>query len=141
MSGLRAPSRLAAAFLLLASLASLGAGCGVSPSPPSLSGLELSPAEPIRPGEPVSIVVRFSDPDEDLIGGRAEIALRRETETSGERYEVPIEGESAPTGRLSFKVTLPVGAVPGRYELGVTVVDQAGRRSNALSAPFEVAPG
>lgn len=112
--------------------------CGGDPTAPTLSALTLDPATGVPPGGLVKVGANYDDEDEDLPGGTAEVALRRTSEPRGRTFTSPIGGGPSAIGRLVVSVTLPAGLVPGTYELGLTAVDQAGRRSNALTTSLEV---
>lgn len=114
------------------------AACGGDPTAPTLSALSLDPATGVPPGGLVKVGANYDDEDEDLPGGTAEVALRRTSEPRGRTFTSPIGGGPSAIGRLVVSVTLPAGLVPGTYELGLTAVDQAGRRSNALTTSLEV---
>lgn len=119
-------------------LAALTPACGGLPTAPTIDNLRLSPPDGIRPGEALTIAVDFEDEDGDLPAGSAEVAIRQATEADGQVYRVPLGGESGKKGKLSFTVVLPGGAVPGTYDLGVTAIDAAGRRSAPLVGTFDV---
>jgi len=114
------------------------AACGSDPTAPVLSDLSITPKTGVPPGGEVQIAANFSDPDEDLPGGKSELGLRRTTEPRGRTFESPLGGEPTATGRVLLTVTLPAGLVPGPYEVALTVVDSGMRRSNALTATLDV---
>lgn len=114
------------------------ASCGGEATSPSISALAVSPEAGVRAGENLTVTVEYVDDDEDLGAGSAELALRRQDEPRGQLYTVQLSGEETARGRLVLTVKLPVGLPPGGYEVGVTLVDGAGRRSNSLTGAFEV---
>lgn len=116
------------------------AGCGGAPSAPRISELSLSPASGARAGEILTVQAHYVDEDGDLGGGRAEIALRRQAEARGQTFATALPSAATSRGTLTVKVTLPVGLPPGSYELGLTAIDGALRRSNGLSTSFELLP-
>jgi hypothetical protein len=122
--------------ILAASVALFACGGG-EPTAPVLADLAVMPAE-VRAGETIQLRMSYSDPDGDLAGGTAELALRRLEEARGTTYPTPLSGEESVRGVLTLSVKLPVGALPGAYEVAVTVVDAAGRRSNALTGSVQL---
>lgn len=130
--------RLARALLGVTVAATGSAACGSDPTAPVLSALEVKPSGGVPPGGVVEVGANFEDPDEDMAGGQAEVALRRMSEPRGRTFTSTIGGEESGIGRLVLTITLPPGLVPGDYELGLTVVDTGGRRSNSLLATLPV---
>jgi hypothetical protein len=116
------------------------AACGSdAPTAPRIAMLQLAPEEGVRPGEQLTVSVSVIDEDGDFGRGGAEIGLLREGDGNGELYRVMLAGEDGVTdGTISLKITLPVGTIPGRYDLSVVVVDEATRRSNPLVSALEV---
>ena len=108
--------------------------CGVEPSAPELEDLQITSA--VRAGEPFEATVRYRDGDGDILRGRAEVSLRRQTDTDGTLFELALEGDDSNSGTLALTVTMPRGAIPGSYELAVTVIDGAGRRSAPAVTTF-----
>ena len=123
----------------LLALALFFAGCGSTPTTPVLSNLTLEPTDGLHPGDQLHLTVVYSDPDGDLSGGTAEIALRRESEPRGQLYPTPLGLNAAVRGLLKVEIQLPGALIPGSYEIAVTVIDTAGRRSNPLIGMFTVA--
>lgn len=122
----RALSRLVALVLSLW-------GCGAAPTAPRLTRLRLSPEGGIRPFEILTASVDFVDEDADLIGGIAEIGLRRDAVRQGEIFRTEIGGRrSLDHGTITVTVQFPAGIIPGSYDVSVTVIDRAMRRSNPL---------
>ena len=75
----------------------------------------------------------------DHAGGNAEIGLRRQAAPEGELFKVRLAGgDTSAHGTITMTVRLPGGAIPGRYDLSVTVIDSSGRRSNPLIGEFSV---
>ena len=111
--------------------------CGSEPTAPTLSELSVEPTS-VAAGGTLTIIVSYSDEDGDLIGGRAEVATRLFSEPAGNVYAADLEGEDSTRGKLVLGVTLPSGALPGDYELGLTAIDRAGRRSSPLVSMFTV---
>lgn len=125
-------------LILGSMLGASGLGCGTDPTAPTLSALEVKPAGGVPPGGVVEVGANYDDADEDIAGGTAEVALRRMSEPRGRTFTSPIGGEPSALGRLILSITLPPGLVPGTYELGLTVVDSGGRRSNSLTVDLAV---
>ena len=78
------------------------AACGADPSPPTIRELRIEPVDGVAPGDPVALTVAFEDLDGDLLGGRAEIALRRQVEPRGTRHERDLADGGATRGTLTF---------------------------------------
>ena len=101
--------------------------------------LLLKPESGVSPGELLTVFVDVEDEDGDLAGRSAEIGLLREGDSEGELFKVPLSADGDVTkARIALDITLPAGAIPGRYTLGLAVLDAATRRSNALTTPLEI---
>jgi hypothetical protein len=129
------------AILVLAQ-ALLAAACGSSPSAPLIASLRFAPIdEPIRAGDTLTLTVDFVDDDGDLPGGAAEISLRKvPDQAEGDLFKVPLAGGggSASMGAVTATVELPATTAVGHYQISITVLDRATRRSNPLVAEFDV---
>lgn len=128
--------RSACVALLLAA-----AACGSdAPTAPRIAMLRIAPEEGVRPGEQLTVTITVIDEDGDVSGGQAEIGLLREGDNNGGLYRVPLvaEDDDVTEATINLKITLPAGAIPGRYELAVTVLDRATRRSNPLVQMMEI---
>lgn len=114
------------------------AGCARDPSAPVIADLIVEPAAGVRAGESLAVRLHYRDEDGDLGGGHAELALKRTDEPQGERYDVALSGDETVFGTLKLSVKLPVGMMPGSYEIAVTLIDDVGLRSNPLTGAFTV---
>ena len=114
--------------------------CGTEPIAPKISTLRLTPPEGVRPAEVLAATIDYVDEDGDLSGGTAEIGLRRQEEPEGDLIKTGLGGSGGSTtrGTIMLTVRMPAGAIPGRYDFSVTIVDSAMRRSNPLVTEFEV---
>lgn len=123
----------------LVALIALASACDPPPSlAPTISNLTVMPTA-LRAGESLTVDVRFRDEDEDTVFGKAEVSIRRKTEQIGMTYNLPLNGtDKAAAGNVKLSIKLPVGALPGAYEVSVTLIDAVERRSNALVADFNV---
>ena len=110
--------------------------CGTTGAAPTLEALEVS--TDVRAGAPFEARVRYHDADGDVLEGSAEVALRLASADSGQVFDIPLDGTHSTSGTLTLTVTMPSGAVPGAYELALTVIDGAGRRSAPARAMFVV---
>jgi hypothetical protein len=124
---------------LLLSLSALA--CGADPGPPGLEALMISPTTGVKPGDTITATFNYYDDDMDIAAGKVEVALRRMGEPTGQTFEVKLSGNETGRGKIVINVVLPGGIPPGTYEIAVTVIDGGGRRSNPLSATFEVVSG
>lgn len=129
------------ALFVLGGLVASGAGvlaCGRATHAPRITALRLSPPAGVHPTETLALFVDFIDEDGHLAGGKAEIGLRRAQEPEGQVLPVPISGGGSSRGTVEIAVQLPSAAIPGSYEIAVTLIDSTKRRSNALVAMFDV---
>ena len=115
-----------------------GLACGGPATYPTLTELTLSPAADVPPGSQVKLQARYIDDDGDLAGGQAEVALRRLTDPSGSRFATQIANDAGRRGQIEVTLTLSGGTLAGEYEVALTVIDLAGRRSAPLTTSMSV---
>lgn len=127
---------------LLLSCALLAAACGQSlPAAPLITSLVVSPSGPLHPADALRAEVTFVDEGSDLSGGHVEFGLRRvPDDAEGSIYELALT--DVPTGVrrgvVAVNVVLPATALPGHYEISLTLIDSAMRRSNSLVGAVDV---
>lgn len=110
-----------------------GGTTGSSANAPVVSEFRIRALDPERAFRTVRylITARVTDPNNDLIGGRAEFRVP----TTGETESTTLDSTFLQGDR--FAAVLPLNPVaPGRYEAVFSIVDAAGNRSNEI--PFFV---
>jgi hypothetical protein len=114
--------------------------CSMTPTAPLIASLRLSPSGSVHPGDQVVLTVDFVDEDGNLAGGTAEISLRKiPDQPEGDLFKVALSGGSSPThGTVMTTVDLPATTPVGHYQISITLVDRATRRSNPLISEFDV---
>ncbi len=113
-----------------------GGGHGGGPSGPStnapvVTDFQIRAATPEKSFQPVTYVITatVTDPNNDLIGGRAEV----KRPATGETVSAPITATTF-IGPNKLGLVLVINPVPaGRYDMTFAVTDAAGNRSNEVA--------
>ncbi len=129
------------AALVIATGCKGGGGHGGTSGPsssPLVTDFQISALSPERSFRQVQylITATVTDPNNDLIGGRAEV----KRPATGETVSAPITADTF-TGPNKIGLVLVTNPVPaGRYDLTFAVIDAAGNRSNEVSFFITILP-